>query len=437
MKDAVVKDGGGTKVAVVGLGKIGVPLSVQFAVKGCDVTGCDVNPQRVADINAAREPFPGEARLAELLAQTVQAGQLRATTGTTDAVAASDVVVVIVPLIAGDDHLPDFSVMESAVDAVAAGAHPGLLICFETTMPVGATRRMAGRIAEQSGLRLGQDFFVAFSPERVYSGRIFADLATYPKLVGGVDDASTERAAAFYASVLDAEITTMHSAEAAELAKLAETIYRDVNIALSNELARYAHSRGIDITQVIAASNSQPFSHLHDPGIGVGGHCIPHYPWFVIADDNEATLMPTARAINDSQPAWALQLLADRLGPGGLKGRCVMVLGVSYRADVKEPTSSSGVDLIRLLLAAGARTLANDPLFDDAEVAAFGAEPASLDALSQCDAIIMQATHAQYEAIDWSTIKPGTIVVDGRNALPLHARNTIVEAGGSVMGMGR
>ncbi len=421
------------KVAVVGLGKIGVPLAVQFARHGCGVTGCDVNPERAADINAGREPFAGEANLAEWLRETVDAGSLCATTDTTAAIAQADVAVVIVPLIAGPDHRPDFRILESAVDAVAAGAHPGLLICFETTMPVGATRRLGERIAKQSGLTLGDDLHIAFSPERVYSGRIFADLATYPKLVGGLDPASTTRAADFYRQVLpDAQVWPMHSAEAAELAKLAETIYRDVNIALSNELARYAAGRDIDVSEVIRASNSQPFSHLHDPGIGVGGHCIPHYPWFVIADDPAATLMPAARRLNDGQPAWILDRLAQHLG--GLIGRRVLVLGLSYRSGVKEPTSSPGIDLVRLLPPRGAEAHAHDPLFDDAEIQGFGATPALLTGLGEFDAIIVQATHPEYSKIDWNACKPGAVVVDGRNALDPAA---IRQAGLIYLGIGR
>lgn len=421
------------KVAVVGMGKIGVPLSVQFARNGCSVTGCDVDPQRVEDINQGREPFAGEAHLAEWLAEAVAAGTLRATTDTAKAVSEADVAVMIVPLYAGPDERPDFRIIESACDAVASGAHAGMLICFETTMPVGATRRLGERIAKQAGLTLGADLHIAFSPERVYSGRIFQDLAAYPKLVGGLDAQSTDRAAAFYRKVLpDAEVWPLQNAETAELAKLAETIYRDVNIALSNELARYASTRNIDITQVIGASNSQPFSHLHDPGIGVGGHCIPHYPWFVIADDPGASVMPAARALNDGQPAWVLDRLADRLG--GLTGKKVLVLGLSYRAGVKEPTSSPGIDLVRLLPSRGADAFAHDPLFDQHETLSLGATPASPGDLGSFDAIIVQASHGDYDTIDWSHLKPGTVVVDGRNTL---SRELIERAGAIYMGIGR
>ena len=173
--------------------------------------------------------------------------------------------------------------MDAAVESIVPGVHAGSLVIFETTLPVGDTRdRYAPRLAEASGLALEETLFVAFSPERLYSGAALRNLATYPKLVGGLGAASTARAAAFYESVLDAEVVAMSSAEAAEFAKLADTTYRDVNIALANEFARYADRIGVDITEVIAAANSQPYSHIHQPGLGVGGHCIPVYPHFLL-----------------------------------------------------------------------------------------------------------------------------------------------------------
>src|SRR5207247_4342198 len=170
------------------------------------------------------------------------------------------------------------------------------LVIFETTLPVGDTRdRFTPRLAEASGLHADEDFFVAFSPERLYSGAALRNLATYPKLVGGIGPASTARAAAFYDAVLDGEIVAMSSAEAAEFSKLADTPYRDVNIALANEFARYAQRAGVDVHEVIAAANSQPYSHIHQPGLGVGGHCIPVYPHFLLSRAPELALADLSR----------------------------------------------------------------------------------------------------------------------------------------------
>src|SRR5690242_15342246 len=191
------------KVAVVGLGKIGLPLAVQFAGQGHRVIGADVAEAVVESVRGAVPPFPGERDLAQRLAEVVGSGALEATTDTATAVSASDAVVVVVPLYVGADGSPEFSALDAATADVAAGLRPGTLVTYETTLPVGTTRnRLAPALQAASGLRVGVDLFLAFSPERVSSGRVFDDLARYPKLVGGADPESTRRAVAFYEATL-------------------------------------------------------------------------------------------------------------------------------------------------------------------------------------------------------------------------------------------
>ncbi len=257
---------------------------------------------------------------------------------------------MIVPLMLSDEQLPDYRMIDPATDAMAVGLRPGTLVIFETTLPVGDTRRRFGPAIERgSGLAVGDGeagFLLAFSPERVYSGRVFHDLATYPKLVGGVDAASTERALAFYRSVLPAPVWDLTTAEAAEFAKLAETTYRDVNIALANEFARYAERVGVDVLEVIRGANSQPFSHIHQPGIGVGGHCIPVYPHFLISRAPELQIPELARRVNDGQvgrghrrAAARTRLAGGRAGAGhgpdlprGGQGAGLHALHAAHRA---------------------------------------------------------------------------------------------------------
>ena len=246
--------------------------------------------------------------------------------------------------------------MDAATDAIAPGIHAGSLVIYETTLPVGDTRgRYAPRLEAASGLRAEVDgddgFLVAFSPERLYSGAALRNLATYPKLVGGLGPASRDRAAAFYDSVLDAEIVAMSSAEAAEFSKLADTTYRDVNIALANEFANYADRIGVDVTEVIAAANSQPYSHIHQPGIGVGGHCIPVYPHFLLDRAPELSLVARAREVNDGQVDVAIEALRSELG--SLDGVGVLVLGLTYRHGVKELAYSRALPLIERLARGG------------------------------------------------------------------------------------
>jgi len=287
---------------------------------------------------------------------------------------------------------------------------------------------------------MSRDFLLAFSPERVYSGRIFKDLRDYPKVVGGIDVASTAAAVAFYETVLTApEVRAMRDAETAELVKLFETTYRDVNIGLANQFARYAARHDLPADEAIAAANTQPYSHIHRPGIGVGGHCIPVYPYFLINDDpvGDLSLPRQARATNDGMVAWAL----DRLGPalGGLTGRTVLVLGYSYREDVKEPVFSSAKPLIRALQTADARALVCDPLFTPEELAGSGATPVVVDSLPPADAVVIQAFHRAFAALDWAALaaRGCRVVFDGRNALDAPARAAVQAAGMAYMGVGR
>ena len=409
-------------ITVVALGKIGLPLAVQFASKGHQVIGADVNAHTVELVNAATEPFPGEYRLQELLTEVVSAGQLTATVDTAAAVAQSDAVVVVVPLFVDADGNPDFGWMDDATKAIAAGLKPGTLVSYETTLPVGTTReRWLPMLEAGSGLVAGRDFSLVFSPERVLTGRIFADLRRYPKLVGGIDASSAARGMAFYASVLDFDeradlpdgngVWDLGSAEAAELAKLAETTYRDVNIGLANQFGRFAAEHGIDINRVIDASNSQPFSHIHRPGIAVGGHCIPVYPRLYLWRDPSATVVRAAREANAAMPEYAVGLLDGMLD--GVAGRRVVVLGAAYRGEVKETAFSGVFDTVRSLTQRGAEVLVHDPMYTDDELVALGFTPYHLG--DPVDAAVLQADHAMYRELAPSDLPGVQALVDGRN----------------------
>jgi len=403
-------------VAVVGAGKMGLPLAAQFAGHGWTVVAVDVQDAVVAAINEGRSHLGEEPGVAELVASTHDAGLLRATTDGTAAAREADVVVLIVPVMLDPDQQPDYRYMDSAVASIAGGIHAGSLVVFETTLPVGDTRqRYAPRLEAASGLRADADFFVAFSPERLFSGAVLRNLSSYPKLVGGLGSASTDRAARFYDSVLDAEIVAMSSAEAAEFSKLADTTYRDVNIALANEFAAYADRVGVDIREVIAAANSQPYSHIHQPGIGVGGHCIPVYPHFLLSRAPELTLVARSREVNDGQIDIAID--AIRAVAGGLEDVPVLILGLTYRDGVNELAYSRAVPLIADLRSAGARVLAYDPLLADDEVRALGAEPWIWGTTSPVRAIATQTGDRRWSELDVAWFPDLEVLVDGRNSL--------------------
>ncbi|NBO27113.1 MAG: nucleotide sugar dehydrogenase, partial [Actinobacteria bacterium] len=323
------------KITVVAMGKIGLPLAVQFASKGHTVFGADVNEETVRLVNAGIEPFPGETDLDTKLADVVSKGLLTATTDTATVVAESEAVVVVVPLFVDIEGTPDFGWMDAATRDIAKGLKPGTLVSYETTLPVGTTRNRFSQMLEVgSGLKVGTDFHLVFSPERVFTGRVFEDLRKYPKLVGGVDEASAKHGVEFYEKVLDFDkrddlprangVWDLGSSEASELAKLAETTYRDVNIGLANQFARFAADNGIDVYAVIDACNSQPFSHIHQPGIAVGGHCIPIYPRMYLWNDPSATVVRAAREANAQMPAYTVDVL--KTAHGDLKGQTVVVL---------------------------------------------------------------------------------------------------------------
>lgn len=406
-------------VAVVGAGKIGLPLAACYAEAGWRVIAVDVVPAVVEQLNAGRVHFDEEPGLAEKIEAAHAAGRFEATLAHADAAGRADVVVMIVPLMLSEEQTPDYRMIDPASDAIAAGLHPGSLVIYETTLPVGDTRRRFGPALERgSGLTVGdpeRGFLLAFSPERVYSGRVFRDLATYPKLVGGVDEASVDRAVAFYRSVLPAEVWRLSSAEAAELAKLAETTYRDVNIALANELARYAQRLGVDVQEVIRGANSQPFSHLHQPGIGVGGHCIPVYPHFLISRAPELQLPELARRVNDGQVGLAVAEVQRELG--GLEGVPVLVLGLTYREGVKELAYSRAIPLIERLTFHGAEVWAYDPLLAADEVERLGARPYAWGDRSAARSIVVQTADPRFRELDPAWFPELQLLFDGRNAL--------------------
>lgn len=410
------------KIAVIALGKIGLPLAVQFASKGHDVVGVDVSQRTVDLINQGIEPFPGEAHLQEMLSELVPAGRLRATTQYSEAVPGADAVVLVVPLFVDEQTAePDFGWMDAATRSLGEVLTPGTLVSYETTLPVGTTRtRWKPMLEEVSGLTEGVDFDLVFSPERVLTGRVFADLRKYPKLVGGLSERGAATAVEFYRSVLDFDersdlprpngVWDLGSAEAAELAKLAETTYRDVNIGLANQFARYAATAGIDVYQVIEASNSQPYSHIHQPGIAVGGHCIPVYPRLYLWTDPEATVVSAARAANAGMPDYTIGLLEGAYGD--LAGAKVVVLGAAYRGGVKETAFSGVFGAVEALTQRGAVPVVHDPLYTDEELTSLGFTPYHLG--EPVDAAVVQADHAEYRTLRSEDLPGIRAFIDGR-----------------------
>jgi nucleotide sugar dehydrogenase len=412
-------------VTVVGLGKIGLPLAVQFARKGETVLGADINQETVDFVNKGQEPFPEEENLQEYLEIVVKDGKLKASTNTTKCVENSNVVVVVVPLFVNSSAEPDFRAMDSATEDIAKGLQKGTLVAYETTLPVGTTRkRFTGILERISGLTVGDDFYVVFSPERVLTGRVFSDLKKYPKIVGGVTEKCSEIGKAFYSRVLDFDsrvdldrdngVWVLDSCESAEFVKLAETTYRDVNIGLANQFAKFADKLNLNIYDVITASNSQPYSHIHQPGIAVGGHCIPIYPQFYVWGDPEASIVKAARENNAKMPFYVVSKVHNLLKNTNQKR--VLILGASYRDKVKELAFSGVFAIQDELKNYGYDVEVFDELFNNEELKSHGLTPLT-SGFETFGAVIVQNSSQVFKQMFQDSDSWGSLlaIFDGRN----------------------
>lgn len=411
-------------IAVVGLGKLGLPLAVQYASMGHRVVGVDTNSHTVALVNDGVEPSPGEADLGKMLTQVLHGGALVAATSFAEAIPLSEVVVVVVPVLVGPTNEIDFRALDEATESIGAELTDRTLVIYETTLPIGTTRqRLAPKLAQVSGLKEERDFHVVFSPERVLTGRVFEDLRKYPKIIGGLTDAGARKAREFYNSVIDFDdrpdlpsgngVWDLGSAESAEMVKLAETTYRDVNIGLANQFAVHAESAGIDIYSVIDACNSQPYSQIHRPGISVGGHCIPVYPHLYMSTDNQRGVVAASRDVNIQMPKHAVNYLSEMLG--GLGNKRILILGVSYRPNVKEAAFSGAFALRDEITQLGGQTFVLDPIYSLEEIVGLGFS-SGFNA-EDIDGIILHTAHEDFLAFSDANFPNCAAVFDGRNFL--------------------
>jgi len=413
------------KIAVIGMGKIGLPLAVQYARKGHEVIGVDINSKTVDLINQGKEPFPEEAQLQKFLGEVIALKQLKATLSYEEAVSVADVIVVVVPLFVDENANPDFEAMDSATEKIGRYLRKGAVVCYETTLPIGTTRtRFTPKLEKLSGMEVGIDFSVVFSPERVFSGRIFEDLQKYPKIVGGITSTCTKAGVDFYSQVLDFvdrkdllkpnAVWGVQSSETAEFVKLAETTYRDVNIALANQFAIYAENAGIDVFEVIESANTQPHSHIHKPGLSVGGHCIPVYPHFYLLGDKNASIVKEARSLNASMPILAVQKIRKIVGDVSLKN--FVIYGVTYRENVKEIYNSGAVEIFKLLKSLGARVSVYDPLYTADEISSLGLQP-YFDQCGPIDMLILHSYNNEMMEFISRTVRNTGLILDGGNWL--------------------
>jgi len=405
------------EVLVVGAGKMGLPLACQVADSGASVTVCDINPAVVSLINSGVPPFC-EPHLGEYLHRNLSAGRLKASTQTAQAATQAHVIIIIVPALLTPDKEIDYTNLKHASLAVSQGLRQESLVLYETTIPVGGCRTELIPILEKSGLKVGKDFDLAFSPERVKSGHVFDRLKNTPKIVGGFNEESAKRAEAFYNRYLGTEIINVGSIEAAEFAKLIGMLYRDVNIGLVNELAAFSELVGLNLNEVIHAANTDPETNLLTPGIGVGGHCTPVYPYFFIRQAGRLgvphTLAEHARRVNEKQPETQIRRVLRILG--SLSGQRAHIMGLAFRPSVKEVSYSPAFAIRDELLRHCASVTLEDPMFTADELIRYGFESSSV-ADAGARLVILNTAHPEFEAPDfrlWAS-KGVKAILDGRN----------------------
>jgi nucleotide sugar dehydrogenase len=426
-------DEGKLKVSVYGLGRVGLPLAVAWLRAGQTVIGADIDRETVNKINRGVSPFSDEPHIPEAVESFVNQGRLKATTDLIEASKKSDVKFVTVPTTFSSKRF-DGEALESALRNLGRGLKRGDAVSIECTVPPTTTEEWARPILEdESHLVAGKDFALVFSPERIYEGRVLEDIEErYPKVVGGIDQESTELFSTLYGRIAKKGVIKMSSATAAELSKLFEGIYRDVNIALANELSKLCHRLDVGFEEVRMASNSQPFCHIHKPGAGVGGACIPFYPYFVLEKAEERGLQMDltrlAREINEDMPDYVLSLAQEAMDEIGIgfQDTKTAVLGLSFRGDVADSRMSPAYDIVDRLRELRARIVVHDPFIEhDEKLASKGVKLVRSieDAVGGASLLIIATDHTEYNDIDLTKIaqlmNSPAAVINGRNAIKI------------------
>jgi UDP-N-acetyl-D-glucosamine dehydrogenase len=400
-------------VAVIGLGKIGFPLAVKIA-EFHPTTGMDINAELIHKLSQGEEYLsdePGVARSLETSGDNLKYS--------TSIDVPQDVYVITVPLGLSNGKA-DFRNLDSALEHVSKSITRGSLICLETTVPVGTTQgRVVSFFEGAKNWKVGEDFFVVFSPERVQTGTYFLDLQRYPKIVSGVDPQSLKKGVDFYRSFLRFEldgnelqssIMEMSTTSAAEFTKLAESVYRDVNIALANELFDFGQEHQLEFAEILSAANSQKQSNIHKPGVFVGGHCIPVYPHLMLEQSSNLPIVKMARELNDSRPLLVIEFLKERFSV--IKGLKVALLGLAYRPGVPEISNSGCVSLYGALRDLGAVPSVHDPLFSLKEIEKLGFNSVNFEEAS--DVVILLTAHAEYLNYTSERFIGFPLIIDGR-----------------------
>jgi UDP-N-acetyl-D-glucosamine dehydrogenase len=408
-------------VAIIGAGYVGVPLAEVFGRAGHTIVLVETVPERVEQLNRGESYIDDVS--SESLRELVKGGRVTAT-GDYDEVQAADAILIALPTPLSPQREPDLTIVLDSTREISKRLRKGQLVVLESTTYPGTTRERLLPVLEESGLTAGEDFHLAFSPERVDPGREDWTTKTTPKVVGGLTEECTRRALELYGSAVD-EVVEVSSPEAAELTKLLENIFRSVNIALVNELAQLCDRMGLDIWEVVDAAATKPFGYMRfEPGPGLGGHCLPVDPfylsWKARQFDFYTEFIELAGKVNQNMPYFCRSLISQALNHGAqrsLSGSTVLVLGVSYKADVDDTRESPALKLIELLQTAGAEVAYHDPHV--LRLPRHGLSSQPLEAGSyDCVAIVTAHSSIDYERL----VEDANLVVDFRNATRRNGR---------------
>ncbi|MDZ7379210.1 MAG: nucleotide sugar dehydrogenase [candidate division KSB1 bacterium] len=404
-------------VSVIGLGYVGLPLAIGFAQAGYRVTGIDTDPHKVAGIQA------GSSHVQDVcstdLQRVVYSGHLCATCDF-DVLAEVDSISICVPTPLGKTKDPDISYIVSVTEEIRKRLHPGQLIVLESTTYPGTTDEVVLPHLASTGLQVGDDFFLAFSPERIDPGNAVYRLANTPKILGGVTPQCTQVAMALYQQII-ATVVPVSSSRAAEMVKLLENTFRAVNIGLVNEVALMCARLGLDVWEVIEAAATKPFGFMpFYPGPGLGGHCIPldpHYlAWKLKTLDYRARFIELADDINTNMPRYVVERVADVLNDvhKSLRGSKILVLGVAYKADTNDIRESPALEVLRLLRAKGSEVFFHDPFITEVDIPGLYSTELTERMLNWADCVVITTNHSTYN-YDW-IVAQARLIVDTRNA---------------------
>jgi UDP-N-acetyl-D-mannosaminuronic acid dehydrogenase len=393
-----------SKITVFGLGHIGLPTAALFANSGLQITGVDINKKTVECINKGKSPIM-EPGLDELVKKAVESGKLSAMDDGITASKDSTIMIVVVPTPVDEFKKSDLSAVESACKSISKSLNKDDLVIIESTIPPKTCGNVVIPILEESGLKAGDDFGIAYTPERALPNNTIYEMTHNARVIGGINEKSTNTAVSLYEHITKGEIIRVKDLITAEMVKLMENTYRDTNIALSNEFAKVCEKLGIDAIEAISAANHHPRVNIHIPGPGVGGHCLSIDPYFIVEiaeqEGVESTLIKNARSINEGMPGHVAELVVDTLNEAGkqIENSNIGILGVAYKGNVADARETPAKPLIELLVKKGSKVYAHDPHTPGDLIKSFGADPVSMDEALKCDCVVLITDHNEYKAI--------------------------------------